>query len=483
MTEPAAAEAPSTMRRDIASAYVASAARVGAWVVVSAIVMREFGSGGFGLLALVRGTLSILNYGTLGIGPAMIHHLSRAARAPAEPVPALPVEPMQVEPSAGAALSYANPTELADPLREVLAPLRATYAAGLKIAVIAAAISGIVLYGYASHFERFHRVGLFQSGVFPFVLFMGLGAILRLVSDAPAAVLQVRGRIAFDNLLQTLAESAWVVGVALSGSLKEIALWFMISGGVLLVGRLMAAASITRVFVFELPRAERGMGRALLTTGGVIVAGQIADYLYAPANLILINRFLGPWIVAYYAPALQIDAALLLLVSALAAVLMPKAALAHAADDRARVMRYYLRGTLVSAAALTLAAVAVCVLSPWLLPLWLGLPMSETRQILPLVMIHTVVGGSGAVGRSILIAIGKARPFTIAALVAGVGNVVLAYVFVRHLNLGLRGIVYATVIVVVARAGIWMPWYVIRTLRRMESQPAAGAGPLDASTM
>jgi Na+-driven multidrug efflux pump len=61
---------------------------------------------------------------------------------------------------------------------------------------------------------------------------------------------------------------------------------------------------------------------------------------------------------------------------------------------------------------------------------------------------------------------GKVRAFTISVLVAGVMNVVLSYIFVRHLKLGLTGIVLGTIVVVVARAGVWMPWYVLRTLRR-----------------
>ena len=44
-------------------------------------------------------------------------------------------------------------------------------------------------------------------------------------------------------------------------------------------------------------------------------------------------------------------------------------------------------------------------------------------------------------------------------------NVVLSYIFVRYLNLGLKGIVLGTIVVVVARAGVWMPWYVFRVLR------------------
>src|SRR5678815_5674396 len=135
-----------------------------------------------------------------------------------------------------------------------------------------------------------------------------------------------------------------------------------------------------------------------------------------------------------------------------------------ASGDAATVRRYYLRGTLGSTALLAVAAAAVWALSPWIFRLWLGRDMPETRAILPLVLIHTVVGGSSAVGRSILLGMGKVKPFTASVLMAGVGNVVLSYGFVVFCGWGLTGIVLGTIIAVVARAGIWMPWYVLRTL-------------------
>jgi Na+-driven multidrug efflux pump len=91
--------------------------------------------------------------------------------------------------------------------------------------------------------------------------------------------------------------------------------------------------------------------------------------------------------------------------------------------------------------------------------------MPATQAILPLVLVHTVVGGSSGVGRSILLGMGKVRAFTIAVLLGGVSNVVLSFVFVRYLHLGLDGIVLGTIVAVVARCALWMPWYVVRTMR------------------
>ena len=468
------APSPST-RRDLTSAYVATAARIASWVVIAGIVMRRMGADEFALLALVRGTLSILNYGTLGLGPAMIHHLSRGATSPLRhAIPVIPVETPEGTSTPVAAIAYANPSELADPLREVLRPMRETYAAGLRIAVWAGVASFALLIAYAWNFERLHDVRYTLQGreLHTFVILMGAGAIFRLVSDAPAAVLQVRDRITADNTYQCMAEGIWVFGVLWSlhtwTSMWDVSLWFMISGAFLFVARLASAATVTQQDVFSLVKPAPGLTRALLTAGGVIVLGQLANYLYAPAAMILINRLLDPELVAYYEAAVQIDAALLLLVTALATVLLPKAAVAHAADDRTAVRRYYVRGTLASLAMLTLGAAAAYALSPWIFPLWLGEEMRTTRAILPTLLIATVVGGSAMVGRSVLLAMGKVTPFTVAALVAGVCNVVLAFVLVK-LGWGLRGIVTATALVVIARAGIWQPWYVMRALSLVPS--------------
>jgi Na+-driven multidrug efflux pump len=97
--------------------------------------------------------------------------------------------------------------------------------------------------------------------------------------------------------------------------------------------------------------------------------------------------------------------------------------------------------------------------------------MDATCAILPLMLVHTVIGGSSAVGRAILLAIGKVRQFTLSVLIAGIANVILSFAFVRFCHLGLRGIILGTIVAVTARCGVWMPWYTLRVLNR-EAAPA-----------
>lgn len=460
MTAPAPRDP--TFRRDIASAYLAAASRVGSWVIVSGLVYRYLGGVEFGILALVRGTLGILNYVTLGLAPALIH---LGADAVHDLAPA-PLRRTAAPPT----LSYAARPDPFVP--DYDAPLAVLYRSALLIASAAAFVGSLATILYALSFNQIYRVSpLFEADTRIVVVLIGLGTLARLLGDAPGAVLQVRSRIALDNGLVAGGDLAWATLVALvflwrlPGAFDLTAVAYFLSGLPPVAARLLVARKETGVRGIRADGLPGAPARALLSYGAMIVAAQLADYLYAPTDYILIGRLLHAIDLASYAPAVQIDAGLLLLVTGLSAVLLPKTAVAHAAGSSQTVRRYYVRGTLASLAMLTIASSIIWWISPWIFRLWLGNPMTETQAILPLVLVNTVLGGSSAVGRSILLAVGKVRPFTIAALTSGAANVACSYVFVRYLHLGLKGIVLGTVVAVIGRCVLWMPWYALRTIR------------------
>jgi O-antigen/teichoic acid export membrane protein len=287
-------------------------------------------------------------------------------------------------------------------------------------------------------------------------------------------VLQVSGHIALDNILIASTEVAAAVvatvAVANGASLGAVGFSYAAASAGLLFFRSRSADRVDR-HVGKGFSPDWKIQKSLLAFGGLVTLAQLADFLYSPTDYILISRLLTLADVSTYAPAVQLDAGLLTLVTGLSAVLLPVSAVAHGEGDVGRLRRYYVHGTLASTALLAAAAGAAWLLSPWIFKLWLGDTMPATRAILPLVLVHTVVGGSGAVGRSILLGMGKVKPFTASVLVAGLANVLLSYAFVRFFGWGLRGIVLGTIIAVVARAAVWTPWYVLRTLR--------GAGKVD----
>jgi O-antigen/teichoic acid export membrane protein len=446
----------SSMGRDVASAYFASVSRILSWVIVSAIVFRRFGADAFALLALIRATIGLLNYATLGLSPAMVR-LAAVAR--------------------NARWSTRIPKDRILPYESKLTrdPLSEVWSNGQIFSLITACIGVVVVIVYASLFEKVARVpASLEQDAIVVAAFMGAGTIARLLCDAPSAILQTAGEIAFDNILSGLTEWAWVIlmfpPVRADASIVAVAAAYMHAALFFLAVRWYYAGKIGGGFLPRWKLINRASLAALSSFGFFVVAAQLADYLYAPIDYILINRLIGPETVAIYAPAIQLDAGLFLLVSGVSSVLLPRSALAHASGDIGTVRVYYVRGTILSLLLLSVASVAVWLISTTLFRLWLGNPMIATTAILPLVLIHTTIGGSSAVGRSILLAIGKVRAFTAAALVAGAVNVLLSWFFVAKLGLGLRGIVYGTIIAVVGRCAVWMPWYTMRCLKRAASE-------------
>jgi O-antigen/teichoic acid export membrane protein len=359
--------------------------------------------------------------------------------------------------------------------------VQAVYANGFVMALLTALGGAVFLacfmWGFSSSQTNRGSGGVASE----LVLMVGIATLLRLMSDAPGAALQTSGKIFLDNILLTSHEVVWGAGTAVNLQAFHLQ-WQRATGFALIAGSLILLVSRS-VFshlygsgLFEQwwRRYNGRLVRQLLVFGAIVVAAQMADYLYAPTDNLLILKLIDLAHVAVYTPAVQIDGGALLLCGALASVLLPRAALAHASGDLYLVRRYYVRGTIASFLLLLAAAPILWLAAPFLFQLWLGNRMKETCAILPMMLIHTVIGGSSAVGRSILLAIGKVRPFTVAVLVAGVANVVLSYVFVRYFHLALRGIVLGTILAVAGRCAIWMPWYTMRVLKR-EAAPVEDA--------
>lgn len=420
------------MGRDILSSYVSTGVKIASWAAVSALVYRLLHADDLATVALTRATVGILAYAALGLLPALVHRLAQA----------------QV-----------------DPLDQCRA-----YSNGLVAAVMAAVVGSLLSLVYAGFFPELHQVNLTPtaqtSSVRWLVATMGWGTVVRLASEPSGAVLQTQGRLTMDNLLLAAGELAWVLfsaaGIALLHNVSAIGWAYLASGFVVFFARTSGAMTRLRPQYWL---ASAGEIRRLIVYGMWVVAGQLADFLYAPAAYIVINAFLPVSDLTAYVPAVQIDSALLALAGAVATVILPRVAMAQAAGQTRRVRWYFVTGTAASVGLLAVLAVLTWAGSPLILRLWLGQDIPATRQILPLVLIHTVIGASSVVGRAILLGMGKARAFSLAALVAGAGNVAAAIVFVGCFGLGLCGIIYATILVVVARCAIWMPWYVLRCLR------------------
>jgi O-antigen/teichoic acid export membrane protein len=432
--------------RDIFWAYALSGARVASWIIVYGTLYRKVGAEAAALLALVRWTLGLLNYASAGLAPAILHY---------------------------AAKSQAN-LEL-DIHNSEFTPRR-IYTTGVTLSWIGFAIGAALLWAWALTQGR-------ARGVASLVGLFGTGMLIDMAADAWGAIIQSRGPIRRDYQAQTSLELLWAIfATAGTFALAHFPFgWQYVVGGAYLCAAILSAGA-RAIFATQIlrglttdqghgPQAGRlngAVARRLLTFGGLVVLAQIADFLYAPTDFLLIRWLIDLKTVAVYAPAVQMDAGIWLLVGGLSTALLPMSATAFGKGDFNQLRRYYLKGTAITFVLLLVVCFLAWLAAPGLFRLWLGNKMKPTQEILPLVLIPTVIGGSAAVGRSILLAIGKVRAFTTAVLLAGISNVVLSYSFVKFGGMDLRGIILGTIVVVVARCAIWMPWYVLRSLRQLQ---------------
>jgi O-antigen/teichoic acid export membrane protein len=451
---------------DLGTSYALSLSRVAAAAVVVGILYRYTTPEFVAVFVLARSMLSGANLLFSGTGPATLIELNRADRTALEPQWAQPLEEERDLADDGPVqLDYATPKKPEPPPRVPLSlHTHAFTAAGL-----CGLGAMVIVLGYAFFFADIHRLGPTKLGGAAglFVAWFALGLLFRVTSDPAGAALQRRGRLSLDNLVQIIGEAAWIwfafgaIQYRYTSTLIDIGAGYAFSGFLVWVLRVALAPRGPYLFYAEIGQ----MLRRWFAAASMIALGSLADLLYGSASVLIINQFLSRTTLAAYAPAMQIDAALLLGVGAISAVLLPRATKAAATHDWTTLRRIYVASLIASVAILAIGSIVVLTFQATLIEAWLGTLPAETVAILPLVLVHTVIGGSAGVGRAMLIAMGRFRAYVTSAVVFGLLNVFLALSFVLGPGLGLRGIVYATIIAVTLRCAIWMPWYILKTLR------------------
>lgn len=449
------------MKLDLASAYAASLARVASWAVVAGIIYRVAGDEAFAAFSMLRAIVTIVAVTGLGLAPALIVLLPQFKVRLTKDEPGPPVSPE-------VGLDYFIPRPQrpeALPDQQLLnTAFHIVFLTGVAMSIIAGVSSSVISDSVAN--TRFWRI--FTSSLPAAVI----AVAVRVFSDIAGARLQTTGRLTLDFALQAATEVLWVVLCLLalpnrfvSAENVPMALGLLILSNCIFGGVrcLFAVADQfgTHTQLFQMRYAD------LLVRSGIgLMFAQIADLFYGPANQAIIKGCLSSTALATYAPLLHIDAALLLGVGGLATLLLPKTAIAMGDQNHAAIRRYYVNGTLASLILLAAGASFAWAVAPKLFKVWFGDPLPATVALLPLVMIHTVIGGTAGVGRSILFGMNRAAAYTAASLIGGVANVGLAILLVTRTSLGLKGIIFATIITVVVRCAIWMPWYTLRAIRQ-----------------
>ena len=271
-----AAPRVASLRRDVLAAYTAAGSRIAGWAIVSSIVYRRAGSADFATLALIRGTIGILNYTAVGLAPALIRFFALSPRG---------VDSPAVE------FTGSRPALVDGPAGE-----RELFSTGIFVALASVVLGLGITAIYAGLFGRVNIVPPRLATAAPLaVMLIGVGTLLRLFSDTAGALLQTRGKIALDNHLLAASDVLWAIATAAmfrQAGFVMASATYAGAGLFLVVARLLAVRRLDGgpwPPVFRSVRPD--IARKLLAFGSVILVAQLAEYFYAPTDYILINHF------------------------------------------------------------------------------------------------------------------------------------------------------------------------------------------------
>jgi O-antigen/teichoic acid export membrane protein len=446
------ADSPARFSLDLISSYLAALVRVLAWVVITAAAFRAGGEALVGLIIAARAWAQLAMYLPPALNVAALRVLSVPQAVEAH------------QPSPEATLDY----EARRAVVQTSHPLAGVFRARVRITLYAATVAVLFAIGAVLAIPTF-----FNADVVIALALFTAGSLIRLQGEVASAALQARGRLALDNAFNLLAELIWigfvlalageptifVAGVALMYALCQ----FLLTGTRQVAMYILVEGSLRAMLFRE--RRSTGPTRETIRDVWRIYVASLADFLYAPAGLILASWVLGEAAAGEYGIVLQVDAAMLLLVAGISSTLMPRFVRAWNAGDRSTFFALYVRWSIFSIGLLGLAGVVILGGSDWILTIWLGRAPDRVIQLLPWVLVHTVIGGAAGVGRAALLASGKSAAWARSAWAFGLANLLLALGLTTLADLGLMGIVLATVLTVCLRCAVWLPWTVHRSVR------------------
>jgi O-antigen/teichoic acid export membrane protein len=271
-----------------------------------------------------------------------------------------------------------------------------------------------------------------------------LSNLINAVSDILRVVLIV---LFFEFL------STWVVWVAVATMIASFA---TTAGQWYAVRRILPAMRV-RLSQFDVRLALRVMSFSL-----AVFLGTLSGVLYWDTDRIVINKLLTAEQLTIYAVVTSIAEYLYQLLNLPTMVLFPVIVKAEATKNIALVREMVFRGT------------RLCVLIAlpcWLLFAALAEPFfrwylksqyQDVTSFVPLVAAIYLLSCSTSVIRLVPIPMGRPMFVSIVEIVVAVLNVILTVICVGWLHWGLAGCAFGTLVAIVLKNGMIVPWYVVR---------------------
>lgn len=199
--------------------------------------------------------------------------------------------------------------------------------------------------------------------------------------------------------------------------------------------------------------------REMANMGIWILISQIGALLYLNIDMVIINLFLGPREVGYYAPFVQWVVLISFFGSAVGDVFAPVAFEYIAQNQIGILTEQTQRATKLLSLLMALPVGLLCGLSEPLLKRWLGPSFAQLYPLMWLLLGPMVINVSVRPMFAIRRGLNKVRIPAIVAIIGGVANLVLSVALVKYTKLGIYGVALATLFCLAVRNIFFTPIY------------------------
>ncbi|MBJ6128546.1 lipopolysaccharide biosynthesis protein [Microvirga splendida] len=233
----------------------------------------------------------------------------------------------------------------------------------------------------------------------------------------------------------------------LSPSLWWVAVAFIISACVNLVGDVIIWKALTPQLSINPYKVDRCKVQALLGLGGWASVNQIGNMLLWQIDLLVINTFFGAEMTGRYGSVMLFVTLILTMTETLVSVLSPAIMARYAVSDIEGLKRIAIRSVKLLGLGLALPVGLLCGLGRPLLTLWLGPEFADLDLILILLVGHLSVNLAVRPLVYVLTAYNRVKVQALLALGLGVGNLALAVSLAYWGGWGAAGVAAASAIV------------------------------------
>lgn len=231
---------------------------------------------------------------------------------------------------------------------------------------------------------------------------------------------------------------------------------------------LIAAIITWRVFTPGLCLSHKLVNRTavheLTSTGWWALVDAAGTLLFFGADLVIVNRLLGPHAGGQYAAVMQWPLIIRSAMIAASPVFMPPMMYLFARSDLAGLGRYCNASIRMFGLAAAVPIGLICGLSKSLLAVWLGNQAALYAPLLVLMTLHLAVNMSLHPLLCMQLSANKVKTPAIASLLVGIGNIILAVFLAGRCGWGMYGVAAAGVISLTIRMLVFAPIYAARTL-------------------